>query len=661
MGDDPQNEPVGDADWGTWITLCLYAVSLFVIAFFANRRKRAARLVSESVENQFGGQYSALVLGMSFCATNFSAYAVDGVPADAYDNGFGSLRWFGICTSSVAGMLLMFPRLRRLAMTRGYASPSDFIVDRFRSRSLRYASWIACIGSSMIYLCVQVDAFGTVVRDITFGRIPVIASYMIFVLMLFSMEKVGGMAGVMYSDVVQYIMMICALVMMMFFLVGTYGLPESYVPLDCPNLKYVSNVSGDRDICVGNEASTACIPSGCIANVKPEILQPPSATKILDEITWVVLLTMSMPINYHMIQKCYIAKSDWDLKAAAVFTMIMTFVCLPPCIIMGLTKAANDPSWPLTSRAMLAFGGSVKELGKAGIVEHLVSTLANCAFLAAIMSTADSLVIGVSATVSLDVYKGVLNPFASKDDVVFVGECASLLQLVVAVPMALNSPPNVMLLEWQNGVLAQILPAVVLGLYTQIGSRAVSGGACCGLLAYVHFVFVDRMPGFPPVVLGLVVNLVIVFVVQFTAPGDDDMIRTDTQAMNARFGQRLTLQGIEACMSGTKTPSVLGPIVMVLLGMFQAPFFDEGYDRSELFMGVPLFAIRMVVFNVAAILVGVVWIVKWKPAGETEFFSNERRPTLEEQLTADRAVVGSRFSLSRRGSEERPGMEMIRR
>ena len=52
-----------------------------------------------------------------------------GIPNEAFSKGFVSVRWVGATLVIVAGMLLLYPRLRRLAVERKYESPMDFITD----------------------------------------------------------------------------------------------------------------------------------------------------------------------------------------------------------------------------------------------------------------------------------------------------------------------------------------------------------------------------------------------------------------------------------------------------------------------------------------------------------------------------------------------------
>merc|ERR1712232_681599 len=104
---------------------------------------------------------SAPLLALTTFSTVYSGFTVTGVPAEAYRRGFISLRWIGATLAIVTAMLLLYPRLRRLAVVRNYKSPNDFIADRYRTRRLCILCTICGYVPMVVYLTAQMVAFGS--------------------------------------------------------------------------------------------------------------------------------------------------------------------------------------------------------------------------------------------------------------------------------------------------------------------------------------------------------------------------------------------------------------------------------------------------------------------------------------------------------------------
>ena len=67
------------------------------------------------------------------------------------------------------GGVLFFPRLRLLGHARNHSSPVDFIIDRFRSNTLRYAVVALQLVPCWIYLSAQVSALKSTLNVGVFG------------------------------------------------------------------------------------------------------------------------------------------------------------------------------------------------------------------------------------------------------------------------------------------------------------------------------------------------------------------------------------------------------------------------------------------------------------------------------------------------------------
>ena len=130
-----------------------------------------------------------------------------------------------------------------------------------------------------------------------------------------------------------------------------------------------------------------------------------------------------------------------------------------------------------------------------GPFQYFLVTLMTCSCLAAIMSTADSALMGASSIVSLDIFKKTLFPSISKKNVVRIGELNSVLVcgLAFLLGMFLSDDQMGVIMTFQNGLLMQLLPAFGFGLYLQVSERPV----CCGILAGLISLVILTITGNP--------------------------------------------------------------------------------------------------------------------------------------------------------------------
>eukprot|EP00404_Azadinium_spinosum_P008421 CAMPEP_0180544772 /NCGR_PEP_ID=MMETSP1036_2-20121128/69687_1 /TAXON_ID=632150 /ORGANISM="Azadinium spinosum, Strain 3D9" /LENGTH=110 /DNA_ID=CAMNT_0022559775 /DNA_START=1 /DNA_END=330 /DNA_ORIENTATION=+ len=105
-----------------------------------------------------------------------------------------------------------------------------------------------------------------------------------------------------------------------------------------------------------------------------------------------------------------------------------------------------------------------------GLGPYILVCLLTCAALAAVMSTADSVIMGVSNTLSVDLCKHGFAPNATPEQVVRCGGGVSCAMTIIAVVAGtyVTSSEFGLLLTLQNGLLMQILPSFALGLFIDV-------------------------------------------------------------------------------------------------------------------------------------------------------------------------------------------------
>ena len=77
------------------------------------------------------------------------------------------------------------------------------------------------------------------------------------------------------------------------------------------------------------------------------------------------------PLQPHMVQRAYIASSDANLRIVMAAMLVAPFVAQPPGIVIGLTKSAYNPSFPLVNQDATAFSGLTSQLKMTGQTKKL--------------------------------------------------------------------------------------------------------------------------------------------------------------------------------------------------------------------------------------------------------------------------------------------------
>lgn len=630
MGEARDGRP--EQNIALYAAIVLYLLVLVVVAAVAYRRKRAAASTSGVLEAHFGGSFNAPLLILTTFSTVYSGFTVTGIPSEAYHRGFISLRWVGATLVIVAAMLLFYPRLRRLAVERKYRSPNDFITDRFRSLRLRLLCAACAVVPLLIYITAQTVSFAAMVSGLTLQVIPKWASMASFAAVTLALEKLGGMNSVVLTDAVQSLVMIGAFMLVPWVLGADFGfLPRIAAP-DCPSLTLVSRSTASIDAppaaCflgpdTASPTGPECVPAGCIAAVRPEFYQYPSQADQAS-ILWFFVNMLAAALQPHMIQRAYIAASDRALKVVMVAMLVAPFLAQPPGIVIGLTRAAFEPAWPEVERNSTAFSAVSDELMAKGTFEYVLVTVMTCSTMAAIMSTADSALMGASSVVSIDIFKGSLAPSASKERLVQVGEINSFLMVVAAVFLGLNLSVSQFgsLIVFQNGMLMQLLPTFGLGLYFHISECSLTCGITSGLVVLAALAALGNPldPFIPMVNVSFIANFLTVAIVHAVVVlrgVKEERQEGVAHEVGVPFHEQscLTIEDIRALMAPSREPSKAILSLMLALALMAVPWYRPPGSREQIILGLPLWGFIQCLIFVAIFALGQLATVLWTPKG----------------------------------------------
>ena len=196
---------------GLYICIPVYFVLLGAAAFWAHKRMES--LVHDKVSDQLsahylGGQsFGPLLTAGTVFASIFSGYTVVGIPNEAYNRGWTSLRWMPILFSVFIGYFGTALRLRKASNIRNHQTPVDFITDRYQSQLLRYTIVFLQVLPAIIFLSAQVAAlknsFNAMFNLDPDAVYPVVI--MMIIILLF--EWIGGLRYVIVvipKDILEY-------------------------------------------------------------------------------------------------------------------------------------------------------------------------------------------------------------------------------------------------------------------------------------------------------------------------------------------------------------------------------------------------------------------------------------------------------------------------
>lgn len=380
---------------GLYITVPVYFVLLVGAAYWAYRRMENMKHdeVTDTLSSHYlgGRDFGPLLTAGTLFASLFSGYTVIGVPNDAYANGFAATTWMPNLLGVVVGYFGTGLRLLRTSLLRNHQSPVDFLTDRYQSQMLRYLIVFLQVVPTLIYLSAQVvsiqSTFNSIFEldpDATYPVIIIMALILVF-------EWVGGLSSVALTDCIQAVVMVLSFIIIPTIIAKNYGGWSALDPETYP---------------------------------KPQFYQTPSSAA-----QWgfwqFALVNFSFFTLPHLLQRTYAAKTPHSLRMGyAVMTVgpwLTTFVGIFMGTV-GVAILADEDGNP--AAVANPFASILEELMNLGGFPKVAGVICVTASLAAIMSTADSLIIAISQLVTMEIVHP-LRPTITSREIGFIGKFVS--------------------------------------------------------------------------------------------------------------------------------------------------------------------------------------------------------------------------------------------
>ncbi len=460
---------------GAAIFIALYFSLMLGLGFVARRFRK-----NESPSEFYlaGKTLGGFVLLLTLYATQYSGNTLLGYPGEAYRLGFARIMSVGFMMSIVVVYLLFAPGLHQLAKQYDFITPGDWIQHRFGMAQLTLVVNLLLVVAIANFLLAQLMAMGHVVAGLTGNAVPYWMGVVFLALIIIIYETLGGMRAVAWTDCIQGIMLI----------VGLGGL--LFVALQ--TTERLQDVTA---WIIEHEPQKAAVPSWEICR------------------TWIstiLLVGFSGAVYPQAIQRIYAARNTRTLKRSLSLMIFMPLVTTLVVFLIGiiaiqqfahLEGIAADQVMPLL----------LNEWANQSLMTYAMAVLVVTGILAAIMSTADSVLLSLSSMLAKDFLGRTVLKEAKEERLTKAGKILSWVIMAVLVPIALVPRLTLWgLTELKMELLSQTAPVIILGVvWRRLSGQAALIGVVAGttLALILTFWGYGKLWGFHAGLLGLGLNV----------------------------------------------------------------------------------------------------------------------------------------------------------
>ena len=320
---------------------------------------------------------------------------------------------------------------------------------RFGSKPLSLLTNLLLVVSIANYLLAQLMAMGHVVAGISGNLIPYWIGVLVLVLVIIIYETLGGLRAVAWTDVVQGSML----------LIGLFGLLYAVAP---------------------GPAHWQAL-TDWLSTHAPEKTAVPSGEVAARWFSSILLVGFSGAVYPQAIQRIYAAGSVRALKRSLQWMIFMPLFTMPVVVLVGLVgvRRFTDLDGIAADQIMPML---LREWAQASTWTYMMAVLVVTGILAAIMSTADSVLLSLSSILSKDFLGKTLLRGAPEERLTRVGKRISWLVMGILALVAFAPRMTLWgLTELKMEILVQVSPVFVLGsIWNRLDARAALVGMLAG-------------------------------------------------------------------------------------------------------------------------------------------------------------------------------------
>ena len=438
-----------------------------------------------------GRRVPAFYNGMATGADWMSAASFIGMAGTLYALGYDGLAFvLGWTGGYVLVAVLLAPYLRKFG---AYTVP-DFLGARYGGNVARFIGILVLIAASFTYVVSQVYGVGIIVSR--FIGIPFEVAVFVGLLGILVCSMLGGMRGVTWTQVAQYIILIIA------YLVPVVILSTQITGVPVPQLMYgeILQKIAELEKTVGAAKAHVtpfltydplnffglifCLMVGTAA--LPHILMRYFTTPNVRQARLSVGWSLFFIFLLYFTAPAYAAFAKYEVYSSVIGQPI---AALPAWVqawsstteLVKIVDANNDGILQL---AELTLNNDIIVLATPEIagLPYVISGLVAAGGLAAALSTADGLLLAIANALSHDIYYRMIDTRASATRRLVVARVLLIGVAIVAAWTAGTKPAGILsMVAWAFSIAASgLFPALVMGIWWK---RTTSIGACAGMLA----------------------------------------------------------------------------------------------------------------------------------------------------------------------------------
>ncbi len=436
-------------------SLVLYYGIVLGVGFWATRKGAGTNLEGYLLG---GRKLGPLVTALTLQTTSMSGFMFLGAGALAYTEGYWAL-WYaaGDIGGGVVNFSAIGRRMRKLSQLTASLTPIEYLEKRYPSPAIRLFAGGLTVFLLGSYVLAQFIAGGKGMALVT--GIPYSLALMVAVGVILAYTFLGGYLAVAYTDFFQSIVMLVGVLWILIAaLIEAGGLSaanRTVASLD-PSLLSVWG----RDLGYQGQFGMA-----------------------LGAVLIFSIGYMGWP---HVVARHMAMRRPATARLAGAYATGWNLLFVPAPYLLGILAIVIVPG--LTDPELAIFQVAQKLLPAAA------TGIVMAAIMAAIMSTADSLLLQTGSIAARDLYERFINPNASERQMVWVSRLLVLAIGVVGYLVALIQPPTVFgIVVFVTSVLGSaFLPAYVCAVWWR---RANTPGALASMLAGAGTAFLWQLAG----------------------------------------------------------------------------------------------------------------------------------------------------------------------
>lgn len=426
-----------------------------------------------------GRQMGSWVTALSAQASDMSGWLLMGLPGAILAYGMGDM-WvaIGLFIGTSLNWVFTAGRLRRFSQAADDAiTIPQYLNNRFKAtgKGLQIICAIVFFACFTVYVASGFKAAATlfaIIFPVTTNTALIIAGIIILAYTFF-----GGFAAVCWTDFIQGMLMLVALITVPIIAVAVMGgMPEVVV-----DENYITFL--------------------------PEVWNYASIANIVSGLAW-GLGYCGMP---HILVRFMAIKKSSMIKKSRNIAIVWVALALTAAVVVGFVGRGYMPELASGDYETI-FIEMVRSLFPGFLSGILLS-----AVLAASMSTADSQMLVASSAITSDVYKPVFRPNASEKELLWVGRIVVIVVAIIGMIIAANpNSGNIMSLvsnAWA-GFGAAFGPVIVLSLYWKrlTYKGAVAGIVAGGVTVLTWMMFLSDITGIYELLPGFIAGLIACYI-----------------------------------------------------------------------------------------------------------------------------------------------------